>query len=257
MKKRVIPVFLCCVLVVLSFAACGGEKWQRQKATGTAAACAESAIQTLDGYLKLSVTKADAEAQLSDLVDRMESMGLDKDYGTAGYAAYYAIYSLSGFSGLDGATEADVQDAISILNYQLGRKAAKLSAAPDRLTSGDEAVFTNPAFSDLPFTFGFSGASDGFFTLSLTFDRMYGTTAKEALSHMEDVFRVASTHGSSVSVTFDYQSYKQSVFSATIYRDGDGYLLSLHGPSFADSISTYTSLDDLPSLIKDAVRYAG
>lgn len=256
MKKRLALFLACALAVALLLSACGGEKWQRQKATGTTAACAEKAVDILTDYLQVSVSKSDAADQLSALREQLDALGAsDYKLGSAEYAIYSELRTLS--YGLELCSEAELRDTISILRYSIGKKAAKAVGTPARRQLGDEAVFTNAVFADLPYTYAFSGASDGSFVLDLTFDRMYGTTASEALSRLSDIYAVAATHGNPVSVIVTYQAYSQDIFRATIYRDGDTLSLMLTGQDYTNILSHYTSLDDLPSLVRDASRYAG
>lgn len=112
MKKRLI-IFLTCILTLsLLLSACGGQKWQRQKATGTAAACAEKAAGILSDYLQASVSKSEASGQLSELQEQLEDLGAsDYDLGSAEYAVYSTIRSVSGSYGLDSLPDF-VKDAV-------------------------------------------------------------------------------------------------------------------------------------------------
>lgn len=259
MKKTLAVTMVICVLV-LSACSGSGERWKPVATTEDVAPYAEQAIEIIEQYLTFDIDDKTADEKIQNLQSRIKALKINDENSKYNNAdkAVAKIIDRVGLTGFKYKSDLSLRQLTDILAVQLGREPSDRAYDPKDFTYSDDNAEQAAAYKlDKTSAVNYTFLSDGSI-LSVDFDAMYGTKAKEVKSSIENIVSVWKENNAvSEMVIVEYSYYEQSIFSAMVtYEQGLGIFGSIYKGSVYDELASFENEDQLNAALKNAVNYA-
>lgn len=258
-------LFLVCVLMLVSLAACGRESNKNVvpvcRTNENVSKVANKAVEILDDYLNLATNLDDTNTLLFDLHERMQTMD-GTDYTEYEYSdPNYIVLSRIDFCIpiREGDLDSEIEEARDIIAFNAGIAPLKQSHGPilfqpdSSVETSEKEIMDKLGVIGLPATSCFIIVDDNnYISIFITFDTMYGVSISDFCDYAYDIYEKAyALYGSDFNLFIELSEYKYDILHAIFHgidddlsgnvyvRNSEGNGTEVHGKGeFKQSVQT-------------------
>lgn len=227
--KRILLIFTCLTLLI-SLVACGSSDKNLCRTNENVTKVAKKVVEILDGYLNLTLSLDEANASLSDMQERMETMdGVDYteyEYSDPNYIVLYKIGLCIPIRSWD--TDSEIESMRDIIAFNAGIPLLKESHAQspyepfDFIENSEKKIMNDVGVIGLPASSCIVTEGDDYIVIYVSFDAMYGVTISEFCNYVFDIFeRATSLYDKKITIHFDFLEYENRVVDGEMHESGE------------------------------------
>lgn len=260
--KKVLTVTMAICILLMSACSVSGNRWKQTTASEDVKPYAEQAIKIVEQYLNFDIDAKAADEKISTLQQRVDRLGIDAEesrYNKADKAIARVIYLL-GLVSIKYKSDIALKQDIDILSVQIGKKPSDTIYEPKDFTYSEyderiAAIFDVQKSSAVNYSIS---EHDEILSITIYYDAMYGTDAKEITSSTEEIVHtLKETKTTMVYVSVYYTYYNQDIFSIMLtYHNEYGLNGRIFKDDYDDILEEIESEEQLDSALKKAVSFA-